>query len=147
MEYRTNLNQKNSKPAGALFILVGLCAIVASFFLSGGTQNFLKNAISTDGTVLELVESINHNSHGSSYIYAPKISFTTKNGEEYTVVSNSGSNPPAYRVGQKVGVLYNPKNPTDFRINSFLDIWGGLLILSGIGAVFFVIGLWMVFFV
>ncbi len=53
---------------------------------------------------------------------------------------NSGANPPAYRVGDAVDVLYNPQTPQDATIDSWWDIWMPSMIFMGFGGLFTLIG-------
>lgn len=55
-------------------------------------------------------------------------------------MSTAGSNPPSYSKGQKVEVLYLTTEPQNAKINDFFSIWGGSVILGGLGGVFFLIG-------
>ncbi len=52
-------------------------------------------------------------------IYSPVVSFTAKDGKRHNNVQlNEGSYPPAYEVGDKVMVRYDPDKPLDARIDS-----------------------------
>jgi hypothetical protein len=65
--------------------------------------------------------------------YAPVISYDVQ-GRTYTYESGSSSDPPAYDVGEKVGLLYRPDDPEDVRINSWFDLWF-LPAMLGVGGV------------
>jgi hypothetical protein len=56
-------------------------------------------------------------------------------------VSDVGSRPASYRVNDSVQVFYDPENPTKASINSFGSLWVLPLIFSGLGTVFFSIGI------
>ena len=118
-----------------LFSLVGLGMLVGAFYLYSNTRAFLETAAKAEGTVTELVRSRSND----STTYRPVVRFS-QNGHQFEFTSSSGSNPPGYSRGEKVEVFYNPANPQDAKINSFFSVWGGPVILGGLGGVFFLIG-------
>jgi hypothetical protein len=66
--------------------------------------------------------------------------FIDQKGEKIEFTSSTSSNPPRYSKGEKVEVLYLPTEPEKAKINSFFALWGGVVILGGMGGVFFLIG-------
>lgn len=119
-----------------IFLGIGICLLLGAGLLAQNTHSFLNNAILTEGTVIDLVES----SHDDSTVYQPVISFQDQQAEVIEFKSSSGSNPPSYLPGDKVEVLYETDNPEGASINSFFSLWGGAVIVAGIGAVFALIG-------
>ncbi|HVR96371.1 MAG TPA: DUF3592 domain-containing protein [Thermoanaerobaculia bacterium] len=127
-----------------IFSLIGLCLILIGGYVALRTQRFLGNAVSAEGTVVELVRSVSSRSgrrSGSSKTYRPVVQFTTADGRPIEMVSSVGSNPPAYSVGERVGVWYDPTRPEDAKLAGFLSLWFLPLLFTGIGAVFASIGL------
>ncbi len=56
--------------------------------------------------------------------YFPIVAFQTQEGKPIHFESNVGAGGYGpYEVGDEVEVLYDPKNPTDARINSFIQLW------------------------
>ena len=47
----------------------------------------------------------------------------------------------AFRVGETVAVKYDPSDPTIAEVDSFATLWGLVLLRSGFGAVFLIMGL------
>lgn len=119
-----------------LFSGVGLAMIFGAFFMYSKTQNFLSEAIITEGTVTHLVLS---NSSDSS-TYWPVVVFKTQNGELVEFTSSVGSNPPSYTQGEIVEVYYLESFPENAKIRSFFSLWGGTTIVGGLGTIFFTIG-------
>ena len=117
------------------FSSIGLAMLIAALFLYQNTQTFLSTAISTNGTVIELISSRSNN----SVTYAPVVLFRTANGEVIEFMS-SGSKPPAYSTNDTVEVLYQEAEPEGAKINSFSALWGGCIIVGILGAVFFSLG-------
>ena len=121
-----------------ILTVIGLVILVGSFIWINHTSNFLDQCLETKGIVVQLNWDYDE---GVAHAY-PVFQFINQNtGEEITAQGSSGSNPPDYHVGQEVDILYNPENPYDVKVNSFWDIWGGPIILAGLGFVFLTVGL------
>jgi hypothetical protein len=120
-----------------LFSLIGLGMLVGAFFWYKSTNAFLAEATKAEGSVIELRLSRS----SDSTTYAPVVNFVTRKGEEITFVSSVSSNPPSYRVGEKVDIFYLPANPYEAKINGFFSLWGGATIVGGLGGLFFLIGI------
>jgi len=119
-----------------VFTVIGIAMLVGAFFLYRNTSVFLEEAISANGTVVDLVESRS----SDSTTYRPKVRFTTQNGKEVEFTSSTGSSPPSYSRGETVVVRYRASEPERARIDGFFSLWGGAIILGGMGGVFFLIG-------
>jgi hypothetical protein len=118
------------------FTIIGLGLLYGAYILFSDTQVFLKTAVSTNGTVVDLIRS----ESSDSVTYSPIVNFHDKNGQLTEITSSSSSNPPSYFKGEIVEVLYQESFPEDAKINDFFALWGGATILGAIGAVFFLIG-------
>lgn len=118
-------------------LLAGGAMLIGALLLAQSTRSFIARAQHAAGAVVELVPRHSDN----STTYAPAVRFTTADGREVRFVSSTSSNPPAYSAGEPVEVLYLPGEPERARINGFFSLWGGPVILGGIGAVFLAIGL------
>lgn len=119
-----------------VFSIVGLVMLIGAYSIYNHTQNFLSTATISKGTVTELIRSYS----SDSVTYAPTVRFKTQNGQSIEFTSSSSSNPPSYSRGETVEVLYQPDAPNRAKINGFFDLWGGAIILAGLGLVFFIIG-------
>lgn len=119
-----------------LILLVGLGLLIVAFYLFQSSSSFLDGAVTTEGTVIELVRSRSED----SITYRPVVQFTPQNASAMEFLSSAGSNPPSYSPGQRVEVLYDPTNPADARLKSFFSLWGASLIVGGLGALFFLTG-------
>lgn len=119
-----------------VFSLVGLGMLVAAFFWYSSSATFLEKAITTEGTVIDLV--VNRSS--DSRTYSPVIEFLDQKGKSIEFESRTGSNPPDYSRGERVEVLYVPAEPRQAKINGFFSLWGGVLIVGGLGTIFFLVG-------
>ncbi len=118
-------------------LLFGGAMLIAALLLAQHTRSFVARARHAPGEVVELVP---HQSSNST-TYAPAVRFIAADGRAIQFVSSISSSPPAYSVGERVDVLYLPGEPERAKIGAFFSLWGGAVILAGIGAVFFAIGL------
>ncbi|OMH38925.1 DUF3592 domain-containing protein [Motiliproteus sp. MSK22-1] len=125
-----------------VFTLIGLGMLVGAFFLYQSTNEFLKDALTTEGTVVELIRSRSTD----STTYRPVVRFITRGGSAVEFTSSAGSNPPSYSTGETVEVLFHESSPENAKINGFFSLWGGAVILGGMGAVFFLVGLSILLF-
>ena len=119
-----------------VFSFVGLGMLVAAFFWYSSSSDFSEKGVSTQGTVIDLV--VNRSS--DSRTYSPVVVFQNEAGKQIEFKSQVGSSSPDYSRGDKVEVLYLPESPEQAKINSFLALWGGPLIIGGLGSIFFLIG-------
>src|SRR5687767_13322061 len=134
---RTRSNKQAGAFAGVVFLLVGVGALVGGAYWGLRTKTFLASAERADGRVIELVAR--RGDDGTTY--APKVRFTTKDGAQETFTSSSSSNPPSHREGDAVTVLYEPERPSNAKIDSFMDLWFGPLMVGGVfGIIFTLVG-------
>ena len=73
------------------------------------------------------------NSTSVTWTYHPVVRFTSAAGDVVVFIDNFGSYPAKYGVGEMLEVLYDPENPQNAAINTWLSLWGG-------SAVFIIIG-------
>ena len=89
-----------------------------------------------EGTVVRLVSNqAGNNNRGS---VAPVVEFHCE-GERHEFQSWLSTSPPQFDVGEKVTVLYDPRDPSHARIESFVTLWLFPVIFGGIGAVMFLV--------
>lgn len=119
-----------------VFTVLGILMLVGAFSLYNNTQKFLDGAITAEGTVIELLKSRS----SDSTTYTPLVQFTTKNNEVVDFTSLVSSNPPSYKTGESVEVLYQEASPDDAKIKSYFSLWGGATIVGALGVVFFLVG-------
>ncbi|MEI6894962.1 MAG: DUF3592 domain-containing protein [Colwellia sp.] len=122
--------------------IIGICFIIAAALLAKSTSNFITFSASVEGEVIGLVESISN----GSVTYAPVVGFFTLNESYYEFESSVSSSPPAYRVGESIGILYLTTDPNEAKINGFFSLWGGAVILALFGVVFLSIGIGIIGF-
>ncbi len=67
------------------------------------------------------------------YRYRPVVRFKPHKGRTVTFTSGPSSRPAPYAAGDKVKVFYNPDNPAEAQINSFVTLWFSTLMLAFFG--------------
>ena len=127
---------------GLLLIAIGLLPGSIGAFAFLRRLRFLRTAHTTSGVVNEVI--LKHLVDGHSY--QPKITFTTQTGETVSLPSVRMSNPPRFRVGQEVPVVYDPSNPYRAYIRSFSYLWFVSLLFGGIGSLLFILGIILMIF-
>jgi hypothetical protein len=116
-----------------LFLILILLAAGAGFLLFGFHElsnglDLTRNGLKTEGTVIDLEKS----GSGEKSTYMPEVEFITDSGQKVAYVYRSGSNPPAYSIGQSVEVVYAKDDPRNFMIGSKLFfLFPAVLILAG----------------
>jgi hypothetical protein len=128
-----------------IMLIVGVAMLAGAVYLYSNTRSFLAGAVHAQGTVVDLRRTESLDSHSNrSVSYYPVVQYTASGGRKVEFISDSGSNPPAYSRGDQVEVLYHADAPEKARINGFMSLWFGTLIVSGLGVVFTAVGTAMV---
>ena len=125
-------------PLGGLLALIGV-------FLFIRTRIFIGKAQKAKGIVIQLVYSRTSSSSGSGGGYAPVYQFRTLDGQNIVIQDSLSSNPPRFQVGQEIDVLYESGNPQKARINKWMNLYFVPVLLGGLGLIFGVVGIALVF--
>ncbi len=126
-----------------LFLGLGVLGLVGAAFWANHTRSFLAHASHATGTVVNLVGRSSGQSgsgQGRQATWAPEVQFVSPDGRVHTFVSSTSSSPPAYDRGESVDVLFEASNPDGAKINGFISLWGGPLIITIMCSIFAAIG-------
>lgn len=123
---------------GAAFLAVGLCLLAGCGYVAIEAARFSARAERAEGIVIALERAGQADSARSTA--RPVVRYVTREGTAATVTGRIGSAPPAFAVGEAVGVLYDPADPGRARLATFLEVWFVALVLGGLGTVFAAIG-------
>ena len=127
---------------GPIFAVVGsLLAVIALFFLIR-TRRFLASAKEARGKVVQMVYSSSSDGGGG---YAAIYQFKTLDGQTIMKQDSLSSNPPRFREGQDIDVLYDPGNPNKASINSWMSLYFLPALLGGLGLIFGGVGVALAF--
>lgn len=114
--------------------VVGTAMAIIGIMIAKDTYQWLRQARSATGTVIELVprENRNNRDHAVNTTYAPRIRYTAQDGTQHELLSSIASSPPAYVVGQTVRVAYH-EGSYEGRILTFGECFGFAVGLTIIG--------------
>lgn len=127
---------------GIVFPLVGLLLIAIAVFILMRTRSFISSSQEVKGTVVRNVYRSSSEGGG----YAPVYSFTTIDGRPVEVEDKLQSNPPQFREGAAVDILYDPQNPSRARVKKWMNLYFAPALLSGMGVIFGGIGVVLLIF-
>ena len=137
-----------------LWLLVSLVplalAAVGAVLLVLGVRNFLRTrrfvsqATSATATVTDVKTrtSTSHTGDGPrlrTYRY-PVVRFQTRDGRTVEVESETETSGFSQKPGEQVEVLYDPLNPEEARIKTFMMLWFAPLIFTVVGFSLFAFG-------
>jgi hypothetical protein len=113
---------------GAVFLLVGVAMLVLAAIVA---INSLDKAggIRVEGVVIEARDN-----------QKPVVEFRTGEGQRVRIEGGISASPTPYRVGERIGVFYDPADPSGALIDSFLERWFVSLLFGGFAAVFSLVG-------
>ena len=117
----------------ALFVLtMGIVSLI-------GDINFKSRAVLTDATVTGMMHNPFHSRGTTNYSYAPTVSYISRDGQNRTCETKSYHYPPAYTIGEKVKVFYDPAKPDDARFGNGIVKSVILLIIGVVSCLLLVI--------
>jgi len=123
---------------GGIFGLVGFILTALAVFFLLRTRSFMETAEQTQGTVINMLYSRSSDGGGG---YSAVYRFRTITGQEVEVRDNLSSNPPQFKVGQTIDVLYDPENPQSARIKKWFNLYFLPALLGFLGIIFGCIGI------
>ena len=121
---------------------IGALLLFGAVWTATSTKTWIAHAIEVPGTVIEMLRVRDIDNTG--YLFAPVVRFKTMQGNTVEFESSFRSNPPAYRTGQAVSVLYDPDEPRSAAIRGFFSLWLMPIILGFVGSIFLIVGTAMV---
>src|SRR5690349_5436478 len=117
--------------AARLLMALGVGCLVLAAFLVYRTGNLSGSSLTATGEVVSYREVPD----GDSTRYIPRIRFVTENGDIITVGGQMAGTSKRFAIGEKIPVVYDPREPMHARVALFMDNWLGPLIATIIGAV------------
>jgi hypothetical protein len=127
------------------FMVLAIILLVCGGTWTWKTTSFISSARQAVGKIegYEQKKSTKRSRSGGTRrttTHRPRFTFQDDQGREHKVTSSVGGSKGAFKVGEEVEVLYDPQNPTDARINTFIQMWLGPLVIGGVGLVFLSLG-------
>ena len=119
------------------FLLVpGLALLALAGALALSTVSFLARAVETDAMVARHERRVSRSASGGpdTAAYFPVFSFTTSEGRRMEVIGGVGGDPPVWRSGETLRLLYDPRDPSRAEPASLASLWFMELLLGVGGA-------------
>lgn len=138
-------NKVGGKITGVILSVLGLAFAAGSLYFAQQSLDLFQDGITAQGSVARVESHSGTCGSGSSKHpctkYRRLVSFTDSAGEDHEFLDKNTSNSSsAYRVGQRVEVLYMPDDPQNATINTFFSLWGVPIILGIFAAAFGLVG-------
>lgn len=123
---------------GIVFLGIGVLLLILGIGYGYNQWQFIQSTIATDGVVV--YEASSKAAGNTQTYHTPRILFITTTGETVEFYSRTSTNFSLYSAGERVRILYNPKNPVQAELDKFFPLWGGCTILIFLGLIFTPIG-------
>lgn len=117
---------------GFIFLGVGLAMLAAATAISGWTLWTRSQWTTVEGTVID--EVLTPMADGNAY--CPVVRYTARFGQQLTHRFNICAWPPAYEIGERVQVYYDPNDANNVQLDSFFGTWFLPLLLGFMGLIF-----------
>jgi hypothetical protein len=124
---------------GSLFTLTGAGLLCGACLALRHERRATDARAATTGVVVRLEETVGAQGEGRGY--APVVRFTSDRGQQIEFISAVSTNPAAYKVGDKVAVRYDPRQPGNAEVDTFASRWFAFAALVVLGTVFAASGL------
>jgi hypothetical protein len=130
-----------------LFIFAGIALVGFGFFTFFRQRAQIAKFSKVEGVVTDLIPVraggefvVSRTEEGmkmeKKVRYRSQIQFKTQTGRTIEFISPISTRPARYNIGERVEVLYDPQNPKQAQINSFLHLWFTTLMLIFFGLFF-----------
>lgn len=116
----------NNKKSAIISLLLGLGLFAGAGYMYTDVRQLIATAEKAPGTVVGFER---RSSKGGSSDY-PVIEFATATGEIRRFTTSGAGN---YTRGQMIEVLYDAGTPEKARVNVFIELWLGSLVLGAFG--------------
>lgn len=119
----------------ALFV-AGFVAAYFAVKMYNDTTQLLNTGIKTKAVVKDLIEV----SGDDGPTYKPVFEYVDRSNTTQEFKSGVSSRPPAYKIGEKVEVVYDPKDVEETKVVSFWGLYRWTIILLSIASPLLIIG-------
>ena len=111
MEQAALAQSRQSRKAAPIVGIFAVVLFAVGIYQSAKIARLEATGLRAQGEVIRLKSESSSGDHGG-YSYYPIVRFRTENSARVEFKDSVGSNPPSYRVGDKVTVLYLADNPS-----------------------------------
>lgn len=114
----------------------GLIAMYFAIKMYNETSELLQTGVKTKAIVKDLIEV----SGDDGSTYKPVFEYIDRSNATKEFKSEVNSSPPAYKVGEKVAIVYDPKDLEEVKVVSYWGLYRWTIILLSIAAPLIIIG-------
>lgn len=128
---------KTGRIVGGIFFPIGLVLVAVALYFIQADRKLAQAGGRAEGTVIEIVHA-----RGTSgkIVYRPLVEFRTPGRERQEFANDVSSSLPGYGRGERVQVLFDPDNPADAKIDSFMERFFIPSIFGLVGSIFTIVG-------
>jgi hypothetical protein len=116
----------SNRASAAVSLLLGFGLLAGAGFFGASARKRIATAQRAPGAVVDFQR---RSSKSGSARY-PVIEFTTAAGEVHRFTTSGAGD---YAKGEAVEVLYDPGDPSNAKVDVFIELWLGTLALGGFG--------------
>ncbi len=106
-----------------LILIVGLIPLGVALGYYSEARELIRNYVPARGKVVGYVSRVEDMGDHNSTLYYPKVEFVDASGKSVRFESKVGTGGKPYQHDDEVEVLYNPEDPSEGVINSFMSLW------------------------
>jgi hypothetical protein len=133
---RLAAQEKTARIYAPVMLLIGIIFFGIGIYTGEGMYAFMGDAASAKGVVTRMERE----SSGDGSSYYPHVAFIPRDADRIDFRDKLGTNPPVYKKGDQVEVLYDPDNPRHAMIDRGIWNWAIPGIFTGIGIALVIAG-------
>lgn len=116
---------------GPWALLVGVACIGIATYQFLTSHTLLEDGIATRGQVVD----VDRRYRKGADAFALTVEFVDQEGDSHRERTGYSTSLYGWRVGDPVAIRYNPRDPSEFVVDTWSELWGAPLIFLAIGAV------------
>jgi hypothetical protein len=121
-----------------LLLICGIGLIAYAVKMMQVTNRLSEGGVKTTATLIEIKKTTDINGMD---LFQPIFEFADTSNQTVRYNYDQMSSPPTWAIGQKVPVVYNPKNTAEVKLDKGFDLIGLPTILFLLGLVLVILGL------
>ncbi len=118
-------------------VIVDMIGLIVAAVWFVHIQQFLSTAIKTTGHISDIVTEVDGE---GDLTYTPEIEFQDQHGKFYRLRTIVSGNEGDHQVGEQVQVAYDPRNATNASVDSLVELYLGVFILSLVSLILLLAG-------
>ena len=127
------ITKKTWKMIYSIVLTTGIVLLIISLTTFKNSLKLTKSGNKTIATVIDLQKNAEN-------ALTSIFKFTTYTGEAITFKGFGASSPPAFNIGEKVNIVYDPEKPGNAKVLTYFGVFGLAIILAAISMPMIIIG-------